>query len=319
MAIENVDKSGALVVVAEFKAAERAFLAEQGLRMSAHRVPWASADDTLRILQTGEGPPLLYVHGGGGFAVQWAPLVSRLPAFRHILVNRPGCGGSTPFDYRGADLRRHANAVLDSVFEWLDVEHAPIVANSMGALWSLWYSIDRPDRVQALVLLGDPAGLLHGSAPVGFRLMGVRGLNRVLFSLQRPSRANAQRVISRVYGRPAAQRIPSSYVELEYRASSLAGTPETFRTLLENTVRLRGMRPGAGAGSEDLCKVRQPTLFVWGEHDVFASPEVGRRACKIMPDADIEIVDGVHLPWWDDSDRCARSVEAFLRDHAGDP
>ena len=54
------------------------------------------------MLEVGEGPPLLFVHGAGMTVAVWAPLLAHLP----------GCGLTAPFDYRGVDLREHARAFL---------------------------------------------------------------------------------------------------------------------------------------------------------------------------------------------------------------
>ena len=55
----------------------------------------------------------LLVHGGGGSATVWAPLMSELTRYRLLAVDRPGSGMSDAFDYGGVDLRRHAVAFID--------------------------------------------------------------------------------------------------------------------------------------------------------------------------------------------------------------
>lgn len=53
-------------------------------------------------------------------------------------------------------------------------------------------------------------------------------------------------------------------------------------------------------------------LFIWAEHDTFAGPDWGRRACAMMPDARLEVLTGGHCPWTDHPQRCAELVSAFL-------
>ena len=68
------------------------------------------------------------------------------------------------------------------------------------------------------------------------------------------------------------------------------------------------MRISAG----ELRGVTQPTLFAWGRNDPFGSPDDGRAATDLMPEARLEVVGTGHLPWWDEPDECARLVRDFL-------
>lgn len=36
-------------------------------------------------------------------------------------------------------------------------------------------------------------------------------------------------------------------------------------------------------GTDELARVRQQVLFIWGDNDMFAGPEYGRRACAVSP------------------------------------
>lgn len=263
-----------------------------------------------RALVAGSGPPLLLVHGGGGFAAQWVPLMAAVPGRQLIAIERPGCGGSEPFDYRGVDLRDHGVAFLDAVLDELGLDRVPIAANSMGALWSLWLALDRPERVSALALLGSPALLLDSGAPLPMRLMSVRGLNRLLFQLQRPGPASARRQVAQVFGTQAAEQLPPEFTDAVEQASRVPGAQVAFRTLIERALRLRGGRVELQA--EELARVRQPVLFIWGDDDMFAGPEYGRRACAEMPDARLEVLTGGHCPWTDHPERCAQLLSAFL-------
>lgn len=269
-------------------------------------------DPTLRTraLVAGSGPPLLLVHGGGGFAAQWVPLMAALHGRQLIAVERPGCGGSGPFDYRGVDLRQHGVAFLASVLDALGLEEAPIAANSMGGLWSLWLTLDRPERVSSLALLGSPALLLDSGAPLPMRLMSVRGLNRLLFRLQPAGPASARRLVTQVFGTQAAKQLPPEFTDAVEQASRVPGAQVAFRTLLERVLRLRGGRVELRA--DELARVRQPVLFIWGEHDMFAGPDWGRRACELIPDARLEVLTGGHCPWTDHPQRCAQLLSAFL-------
>jgi pimeloyl-ACP methyl ester carboxylesterase len=63
----------------------------------------------------------------------------------------------------------------------------------------------------------------------------------------------------------------------------------------------------------ELSKLRAPTLFLWGDHDPFGTPSLGREMAAMMPDARVvEVSDAGHLPWLDQPDFCAEQTAAFL-------
>lgn len=293
-----------------FDHAERRLCERYGLEAEHRTLELRALKHRTRALVAGSGPPLLLVHGGGGFAAQWVPLMASVSDRELIAVERPGCGGSDPFDYRGVDLRNHGVAFLDSVLDALGLDQVPIAANSMGGLWSLWLALDRPERVASLALLGSPALLLDSGAPLPMRLMSVRGLNRMMSRLQPPGPTSARRLVAQVFGAHAAEQLPPEFTDAVEQASRVPGAQVAFRTLLERALRLRGGRVALGA--DELARVRQQVLFIWGENDMFAGPEYGHRACAVMPDARLQVLTGGHCPWTDDPDRCAQLLGAFL-------
>jgi len=96
-----------------------------------------------------------------------------LRGFRLYVPARSGCGLSDSWDHRRDDLREHGILFITSLMEALDLGQAPFIANSMGALWSLWFAVANPKRATRLALLGCPSLLEGTSAPVPMRLMSV--------------------------------------------------------------------------------------------------------------------------------------------------
>jgi pimeloyl-ACP methyl ester carboxylesterase len=85
------------------------------------------------VLSAGEGSPVVMVHGGDSVAAALEPLLGRVArAHRVYAPDRPGCGLTEPFDYRGIDLRRHGVAFIESLLDGLGLHQAALVANSMG-------------------------------------------------------------------------------------------------------------------------------------------------------------------------------------------
>ncbi len=296
--------------VYEYEQAERRLLERYGVKARSRYIELDKPRVRARIIEAGDGPPVLFVHGGGGAAMNWIPLLAELAGIRAIAVDRPGHGLSSAFDYRGVDLRRHAVSFLTAVLDGLGLDRVPIVANSMGGLWSLWAALDAPERVDSLALLGCPAFILDTRAPGPMRLLSVPYLNRVLLRTQPANEKGARQMWT-------LMRADLSGLAPEFMAATAAvlrvpSTAVGWRTLLENVLRLHGPLPYR-ISEDDLRRARQRTLFVWGTRDPFGAPEVGRRATTLMPDARIEVVEQGHLPWLDDPAPAGRFVREHLR------
>src|SRR5436305_8629613 len=102
-----------------FELAERRLFAACGVQVTSRRVRLADPPVSVRVLEAGDGPPLVLVHGSGMSASTWAPLMPYLGARRLVGFDLPGFGLSDAFDYGGRPLRSHAVAPLTPLL------HAP--------------------------------------------------------------------------------------------------------------------------------------------------------------------------------------------------
>ncbi len=291
-----------------FREAEHRYFERERLVVEERLVELAQPSLRARVLERGTGEPVLMLHGGGGVAAHWAPLMTRLDGYRLVAVDRPGCGLTDPFDNRGVDLREHAVAFIRGVLDALGISRAHIVANSMGATWSLWFAIAAPERVQSLALLGCPANVLGSGAPIGFRLLGVPWLNARMLALEPPSQRQARKVFARLGHKP--ESLSLEFVDLMARAESLPSYPSHWLSLLENIWFMARKRVGIDASA--LQGIAQPVQLIWGDRDPFGSPAVGAQMAAIMPRARLVTLAAGHLPWVDDPERCAEIVRDFL-------
>ncbi|MBI2873360.1 MAG: alpha/beta hydrolase [Chloroflexi bacterium] len=304
--------------VQEYEIAERRLFQKYGLEYRSHYFQLDNPHLRARVIEVGSGPPVLFVHGGGGVASGWVPLLPEIKGYRLLAVDRPGCGLTDGFNYRGSEFRPHAVSFLERILDALHLKTVPIVANSMGGLWSFWLALERPERVSAMAQLGCPALILDTGAPFPMRLLSVRGLNQLMFSLQRPSVKMVKGVFKNMgHKMEAMERLPGEYWECMFRSGMLPVYKEGWLTIIERVLRVTGPAPGLSLREDELRRVAQPTLFVWGDNDAFGKPEVGRRAVQVMPKAKLEVVPGGHLPWLDEPKRVGELVSGFLSQNAG--
>jgi pimeloyl-ACP methyl ester carboxylesterase len=144
----------------------------------------------VHVIEVGEGPPVLLLHGSGTSSLSLLPALERLEGVRAIAVDRPGFGLSEPVRVARERFRDAAVEFVDKVMGELGLEISALAGNSMGGTWALWYALARPERVRRIVLLGS-APLLPGTsppAPLRVRATPVAGVLLTRFAKPNPKR-----------------------------------------------------------------------------------------------------------------------------------
>jgi 2-hydroxy-6-oxonona-2,4-dienedioate hydrolase len=69
-----------------YREAEQRLWRDAGVTPTKHYFHLPVAGGTVRVQKLGEGPPVLFIHGGPSSGSEWAFLVARLPDFVDRLV-----------------------------------------------------------------------------------------------------------------------------------------------------------------------------------------------------------------------------------------
>jgi pimeloyl-ACP methyl ester carboxylesterase len=284
--------------------AERKLWQHHGLTMVERFIELGSPRVRVRMLECGNpsAAPLVFVQGGLGEGCGWASLIAKLTDFRCITLDRPGGGFSDGVNFLAVDVRKLALDVLQAVLDAAGVQQAAFVANSMGGWWTLQLALHTPARVSRMAMLGCPAVILKTSAPLPMRLISVPVIGRGLVHFMVPASPAKARDLPSFLGHPVqvGQSWSDSEAEAFYRLGHLPDFRRSWVTLLRRFLRVWGSNPGMRITADDLRDVAHPVLFIWGKGDPFGSPDEGRAAAALMPDARFQVVGTGHLPWWDD-------------------
>src|SRR5690349_20089660 len=101
----------------------------------------------LWVESEGDGPPVVFLHGGLGDSRLWAPVIERLrDTFRCIAFDFRFYGRSEADEVEW----RHDDDVV-AVLDALGVERAAVVGLSMGGRVALETALRHPERVDAVV------------------------------------------------------------------------------------------------------------------------------------------------------------------------
>ncbi|MFP3883260.1 MAG: alpha/beta fold hydrolase [Actinomycetota bacterium] len=268
----------------------------------------------------GSGDTILLVHGLGGSCANWDIIGPRLTTYGHVVaIDLPGFGLSPP----GPDwsLDTHARAISDTI------EHlgAPVtlIGNSMGGLLSEKVAAERPDLVEALVLISpatpprlpDPnidwptAGRLLIQATPGLGPAFVRWM----MSKMTP-RELVTETLQRVTHRPGnvPMELLESLVELAeirshfpWAADAIPKTGQSIRSLF--------MRPSRFVAM--IRDIEAPTLVIQGAEDPIVSPSSVAWMCSLRPDWILVMMEDTgHTPQIDAPIRTLSVLEPWLEE-----
>jgi pimeloyl-ACP methyl ester carboxylesterase len=266
----------------------------------------------VRILETGVGPPVLFVHGITTAGSIWATLVARMHGYRCLVLDRPGCGLSEPL---ARDRMVTPSTLVDvqvALLDALGIECADVVGSSFGGACALWLAAGRPERVGRIVLEGAPAIAGIRLVPA-HRLLAAGPLGRFL-----ASRRATPSMVRWYFRQLGHRRLEASgwpqHTDLAWTLS-MADDTDTQRhdaVLMQAIATWRGFRPSALFDPADLARIDRPALWLWGTDDPLATVAQGRAWAAAMPSATFEPLTAGHVPWLDDPEGHARRLERFL-------
>ena len=268
-----------------------------GDRVQMSRVKLSTGVE-LQVAQAGDpaGEPVLFLHGYTDSWFSFSTVLDRLPAgVRAIVPSQRGHGDSQhpACCYRLSDFAADAVAVLDA----LNVPRATVVGHSMGSLVAQRVAIDRPDRVIRLMLIGS------GTTA---RVSAVLEFNTEVQKLSDPV---AVAFVRDFQQSSIARPVPAAFMDGVLRESAKVPA-RVWRDALAGLL--------APDAANRLDRIGTDTLIVWGDQDAFWPRSSQEELQRAIPAARLITYPGVgHSPQWEDPDRFAADLEAFVRPAAG--
>jgi pimeloyl-ACP methyl ester carboxylesterase len=105
------------------------------------------------VLEGGKGPPLVLLHGAGGYAAHWLRVLPELVLGYHVIApDLPGHGDSSIWAEPPEESR--LSAWLDDLIECTCPSAPVLVGETLGGAIAAIYASGRSERLAALVLVG---------------------------------------------------------------------------------------------------------------------------------------------------------------------
>jgi pimeloyl-ACP methyl ester carboxylesterase len=254
----------------------------------------------LRYDRSGEGPPVVLVHGLGGTRRSWDPIVGGLRARRTVIALDLPAHGETPSEDDSGTFAGLARS-LDAFLRAERLDRAALVGGSLGA--RLVLEMARRGLGGPIVAL-DPGGFWRGRERLWFRAtltlsrLALRGLGPVRRPLARNA-ASRSVLLAQLSARPS--RVPAEVAAREI--DGLART-ETVGPLIRDLARGPAQEGPASAPSG-------PLVIGWGRKDRLCPPVQAARACDAFPSARLHWFERCgHFPVWDAPDAALALVLA---------
>ena len=209
------------------------------------------------VLEGGDGPPVLLLHGPMGNVTHWMGVIPGLVATHRVIVpDLPGHGSSEVAENGRIDCGR--------IMEWLSglIEQScktpPVVVGQLlGGAIAARYASNHVDRFRRLVLV-DTFGLcpFQPAPEFGIALSG--------FLAQPGERTHTDLWQHCAFDLDALrQRLGERWQPFEAYNLDRARTP-SVQAAVASLMELFGL---PAIPSDDLARIRVPTCLIWGRHD----------------------------------------------------
>jgi pimeloyl-ACP methyl ester carboxylesterase len=291
---------------------EQLAIHERLLRVAAAEARYVElrSGQRIHVVETGEGEPVLFLHGSGTSSLSLLSVIERLHGVRAIAVDRPGFGLSDPVRAPRERFRDAAVGFADEILDELELETCSLAGQSMGGTWSLWYALARPSRVRRLALLSS-APLLPGTRPPApVRMMATPVIGDLLARVK-PNFGMAVRLMSS-FGEGETIVLHPDLIEALVAAGRDPIASAANLAELRAIISLLRFRRSMQVHTDELRRLTVPTLLIWGDHDPVGAVDVAEATAKLIPEARLELLPAGHVPHLGNAERVSKLVSEFV-------
>jgi pimeloyl-ACP methyl ester carboxylesterase len=253
------------------------------------------------VLEGGEGPPMLLLHGPGEFAALWARVIPDLIGTHRVVApDLPGHGATGLAD--GPLDHDRVLTWLGELIERTCASPPALVGHLLGGAIAARFACERPDQLSRLVLV-DSFGLSWNRPSPRFALP-------LLAYIARPTERTRDRFLAQCFVDFDGLRDQMGERFEPFGAYSLEwARTKTAKAALSSLMPEYGMRP---IPRDVLAGIEVPTALIWGRHDLQTRLSVaeGASARYGWP---LHVIEGARDdPFFEQPEAALRALRASL-------
>ena len=264
-----------------------------------------------RVIEAGDGEPLVLIHGVGGHAEAYSRNIVRLGQKYHVMaMDLVWHGFSSKIPFNSQSVPTYARQIVD-LLDSLGIDKAHVEGESLGGWTALWFALHYPDRLNKLIL-NTTAGVrfkpgVVKEVPAEGRLL-LR--ERSLAAIKDPNKETIRKRLEWLMAAP--DRVTDELVEVRHKIYS---HPETQRALTD--VFSNSFGDGDSAGffipEERLKEIKAQTLVFWSDKNPGSGRNVGEYVHSLIPGSQFYcMADAAHWPQWEHPEEHDEVVLKFL-------
>jgi len=243
-----------------------------------------------RVIEAGDGPPLVLLHGTGGHAEAYGRNVKRLSEhFRVIVYDMVGHGwtDAPPVPYTLDVYAEHLHNLLDV----LGLEKVHLSGESLGGWVAAWVAAHHPNRVDKLVLT-TPGNIT--SKPETMAKIRESTMKAVAEASNETVRARLEWLFS-----PATRHLVSDeLVAVRYAIYTKPGAEAAMRNIL--VLQEPETRARYAWDAEWVGRIAAETLIIWTSDDPTGTYDEGELLQSWLPGSRLVNIDDTgHWPQWE--------------------
>jgi pimeloyl-ACP methyl ester carboxylesterase len=271
--------------------------------MTRVQIPGA---DSLHCEVSGEGRPLLLLHGFGASIYSWRNLIPEIPpGYRAYAIDLKGFGKSPkPADSRYS-VDDQANLIMDFIAR-KNLRSVSLIGHSMGggiAILTALKLMDNGQQVSSIVLIDAIAFPQKAPAFISFLrtpIVNWMGVNVI------PPDIQVRAILKLAYYDDS--KITQDEVEAYAYALRQPGGRQALITTAAQII-----PKDTHALTERYRSLRMPALVLWGREDAIVPLQIGNRLHSALPNSTLRIIESSgHIPHEEVPERSIKLIVEFL-------
>jgi 2-hydroxy-6-oxonona-2,4-dienedioate hydrolase len=218
--------------------------------------------EKFRFIEVGEGEPLLLLHGLFGALSNFKDLIEHFRQTHKVVVPMLPLFELDIFHTSVGGLERHVNRFIET----MGYNNIHLMGNSLGGHVALVHVLKHPERIKSLILTGS-SGLFENGMGDTY-----------------PKRGDYEYIKKKTEmtfydPKTATKELVDEVFEITNNRLKVIKIIALAKSAIRNNL------------GEELSKIQQPTLLIWGNNDIITPPFVGEEFHKLIPNSELYFID----------------------------